>query len=259
MNMLVGVMRVRHPAKVFLVVLDWGTVDSTELRYTVLSPRTCSFPFLLYEMVTGHRPFPGDFETSTLGAIIHKEPAPLLDVTPHDLQKLVNRSLRTEVHRRWQKMADVRFDLEELKEESDSGQLVSAQIGEPAKKGKSPVWKVAAAAVLVVAAGAFLWHRFWQSPSPDDESRPGVLAAMVARRTEHRVSPRNAGEGGNDVYLAPPLGGAERTIADIGDSDGLCWLADGKWLAISERTSNHEVFSVYLLSVTSGPSVFRNH
>ena len=32
-----------------------------------------SFGSVLYEMVTGHRPFQGDSNMSTLGAIIHKE------------------------------------------------------------------------------------------------------------------------------------------------------------------------------------------
>src|SRR5262249_46235807 len=80
-----------------------------------------TFGSVLYEMVTGRRPFEGPSRLSTLSAILHKEPQPLGDLAqglPVELEKIVSRCLRKELDRRAQNMTDIKLALEELREES---------------------------------------------------------------------------------------------------------------------------------------------
>ena len=88
-----------------------------------------SFGSVLYEMVTGRRPFEGANKISTLSAILHKEPPPLADVAPDlpaELDKIIWRCLRKDPDRRAQHVDDIKLALEELREDSASGKLSRA-------------------------------------------------------------------------------------------------------------------------------------
>ena len=85
-----------------------------------------SFGSVLYEMSTGRRAFQGETKLSTLSAILREEPKPaseLAAAVPRELEKIIQRCLRKDPDRRFQQIEDVKVALEELKEESDSGQL----------------------------------------------------------------------------------------------------------------------------------------
>src|ERR1700756_3333739 len=89
-----------------------------------------SFGAVLYEMVTGQKAFEGDSKLSTLAAIVKQEPkavSQLVPDIPPDLEKIINRCLRKDPQRRFHHMEDLKVELEELKEESDS----ASQIGKP--------------------------------------------------------------------------------------------------------------------------------
>ena len=83
-----------------------------------------SFGAMLYEMVTGIGPFAGKTPTDTLANVLRAQPKPPTEVVPtlpRELERLILRCLRKEPARRFQHMADVKVDLQEIKEESDSG------------------------------------------------------------------------------------------------------------------------------------------
>src|SRR5437870_457758 len=88
-----------------------------------------TFGSVLYEMVTGRRPFEGASRISTLSAILHKEPQPLGELAPNlpaELEKIVSRCLRKDPDRRPQHVGDIKLALEELRDDSESGKLSSA-------------------------------------------------------------------------------------------------------------------------------------
>jgi serine/threonine protein kinase len=94
-----------------------------------------SFGALLYEMVTGRRAFAGDSPAATLAAVMRGQPQAPRDVAPdvpRDLEKVVLRCLRKQADQRYQSMADVKLELEQIKEDSDSqrsrGRLVHAGV-----------------------------------------------------------------------------------------------------------------------------------
>jgi serine/threonine protein kinase len=120
-----------------------------------------SFGIVLYEMLTGRRPFAGDTKLSMLVAIVNQEPAPvkqMVEELPAELDRIVGRCLRKDPAKRFQTMADLHVALGELKEESESGKLTGpAPVERPRKRAWR--WPVVAALVAIGAAGVWLVKR----------------------------------------------------------------------------------------------------
>ena len=77
---------------------------------------------VLYEMITGHLPFPGETPTETLSLILQREPAPLTrfahDV-PAELERIVTKALTKDREERYQTAKDMLIDLRNLKRKLD--------------------------------------------------------------------------------------------------------------------------------------------
>ncbi len=127
---------------------------------------------VLYEMATGQKAFQGDSKLSTLAAILNKNPKPVIEINtavPRELDRIITHCLRKDVGKRFQHMDDVKVELEELKEESDSGRLAGAPPERSASRGDSghPLgkavrrnrgrWVWAGAALVVVAMAVTGW------------------------------------------------------------------------------------------------------
>ena len=73
-----------------------------------------SFGVVLYEMLTGRQPFPGETISDVLASVLARDPD--LAVLPKDLPprltELVTRCLEKHPKRRWQAMGDIRHELE---------------------------------------------------------------------------------------------------------------------------------------------------
>ena len=124
-----------------------------------------SFGSVLYEMATGRRAFQGSTTMSTIAAVLRDEPPPVSTITaplPHDLEVLINRCLKKDPNRRVQHMADLKVALQELKEDSESGRLMTSVA--PAPAATTPAARVAdrerrlwSRIAAVAAAGWFMF------------------------------------------------------------------------------------------------------
>ena len=133
-----------------------------EARGEDSDPRTDLFSFgaVLYEMVTGQKAFRGDSRASTLAAVLTQEPTPLNEAgpdVPQELEKLIARCLRKDRERRLQHAADLKVALLDLKEESDSGRLVTARSKKPQPTRRWWTWAALIVAVAVLAESGWLW------------------------------------------------------------------------------------------------------
>jgi Tol biopolymer transport system component len=170
-----------------------------------------SFGAVLYEMVTGARPFDRGSRISTLSAILHEEPKPLGESVPKELERLLARCLRKDPDRRFQHMADLKVALLDLKEESESDRLTARALAPPARRRFPAVWLVAAA--LAALSGYLLWK--W---------RPSSAPSLVLTRlttdssftTDPAISPDGklvafasdrSGEGHLDLWVRQVAGG----------------------------------------------------
>ena len=93
-----------------------GYMSPEQARGEKMDARSDIFSFgsMLYEMVTGRRPFHGSSAAETLVKVMRDPPgAPreLAPEVPRDLERIILRCLRKEPERRFQYMADVRVEL----------------------------------------------------------------------------------------------------------------------------------------------------
>jgi Tol biopolymer transport system component/serine/threonine protein kinase len=134
-------------------------------------PRSDIFSFgaLLYEMASGQLAFHGDTQMSTLSAVLRDDPKPVTDLrgdTPGELARIIARCLRKDPARRFQHMDDLKVALEELKEESESGKLLTptAIISQPRRGTRSYLIGAAIAGVLAVAVVVAWYFTFRATP-----------------------------------------------------------------------------------------------
>jgi serine/threonine protein kinase/Tol biopolymer transport system component len=181
-----------------------------------------SFGALLYEMLTGRRPFTGDSKLSVLAAILREEPASISSISstvPPDLVRIIARCLRKDPARRYQHMDDVRIALEDLKEESESGVLAAPAI----RKNRSWPWIAATAAVVLSATAAILWLRPHAGASTTTGPSLKRLTFDSGLTTDPALSPDGrliayasdrAGEGSLDIWVQQLAGGDPTRITN---------------------------------------------
>src|SRR5204862_2763866 len=86
-----------------------------------------SFGSVLYEMVTGRKPFAGASRLSLLRKLLNEDPLPPVKLAagiPPELERIILRCLRKDPARRYQTMADLKVALEDVREETGSGRQV---------------------------------------------------------------------------------------------------------------------------------------
>ena len=115
-----------------------------------------SLGILLYEVATGERPFKGDTNLSILSAILKDTPPPVSErraELPRPLSRMIQRALEKKPGDRYQSAADLRQDLEDLKRDVETGEVVSGTRLALVSLGKRRVPLLAAVVVLLVALG----------------------------------------------------------------------------------------------------------
>ncbi len=199
-----------------------------------------SFGVMLYEMLTGRRPFTGDTKLSTLAAIVNQEPRParqLVDGLPPELDRVLARCLRKDPARRFQTMADLKVALEELKEESESGRLTAgAPVPVPARR-RTWLWAVAGAVMVLALAGAWLLRRPASGP-PETlvsvTSYPGSELFPNFSPDGRQIAFSWDGEKGDNLDIYVKLVGetnALRLTTDPAADAYPVWAPDGKRIA----------------------------
>ncbi|MBS1830821.1 MAG: serine/threonine-protein kinase [Acidobacteria bacterium] len=152
-----------------------------------------SFGAVLYEMVSGKRPFAAETVVGTLAAIVAREPAELKGAPPA-LAALIGKCLRKDVAQRPQSMAEVKQALEEMREQPVPRFVMRR------------IWVVAAAvgAIGILSGALFLTRE----PKPAARA-PGEVARMW------RVTPR---DGQN--YASASISRDGKFVAYLSDRGG---------------------------------------
>src|SRR5258705_1199962 len=176
---------------------------------------------VLYEMLSGRRPFDGNSTIDTLHAIINQEPRPAIEVNPRlpvEVMEILGKALAKDVNERYQHVGDFELDLRRLKRSIETNSLLSAQTKLASKPrgwwtSKRAVLMWTALGVLLVVGGM-------------------VAAWMLGRSTS---SPKH------DVSMAhetlTPL------TVDPGYDGEPTFSPDGQTIAyVSNRTGNFEIF-----------------
>jgi Tol biopolymer transport system component/serine/threonine protein kinase len=217
-----------------------------------------SFGAVLYEMVTGRRPFGGGSTAEMLAALLKEQPKPpseLAPEVPKELERIILHCLRKEPGRRFQHMSDVKVELEELKEESDSG-LTAPTVRAPRRRG---LWiAVGLVGALAVAAGGLL---LWRSRRPEPPapylvpltSTPGFETGPSFSPDGDQVAFAWDGEKGDnwDIYVKMVGSGeARRLTTDPADDTSPRWSPDGRQIALVRYSAGRG--TIHLISPLGG-------
>jgi Tol biopolymer transport system component len=228
-----------------------------------------SFGSVLYEMLTGQRAFQGETKASTIAAILREEPKPLSQVVeglPREVDRLVKRCLRKDPAHRVQHMDDLKVALEELKEESDSGELADTAAVAPVydRRTRRAALAAIAAVVIVVALAVAGWYWFARSrlTTPEVALTAVPLTAYPGHEDFPSFSPdgtqvafswNGEKEDNYDIYVKavggePPL----RLTSNPAREFSPAWSPDGRWIAFCRDLPGRK-YAVVLTSPIPGP------
>ena len=152
-----------------------GTVaymSPEQVRARELDSRSDLFSFgvVLYEMVTGRLPFPGESPGLILEAILNRAPIPALQLNPNlppHFEEVINKALEKDRNLRYQHASEIRSDLQRLHRDADSARSTVERMPPPPPPPRSR-WLVPLAIVLVLALGAslFMVAGRWKTSAP---------------------------------------------------------------------------------------------
>jgi Tol biopolymer transport system component len=172
-----------------------------------------SFGCVLFECLTGDRPFRGETLLDTLSAIVRSEPDwdKLPVNTPERMRILIQRCLRKRVADRLQHIGDARIVLEEVVADP----LIDANYAggqRPAPVVTRPAWSMLAAAALAGAAlGAAAWSMLGPAPAPVPALRTAIVTSPVALDLGYSTAIDISRDGTEVAYVASGAD-AERQI-----------------------------------------------
>jgi len=181
---------------------------------------------VIYEMVTGTRPFQGDTPASVVGAILKDEPSPMSRVQPLApplMDHIVTRCLAKDPENRWQSARDISHAL--------------AMVGDAPADTRNALTsrRTLAVASLVgfvtaLAIGVPLWTTW---PRPEADQRPLSFHLTPPANTEFQFSPNAGGSvispDGQSVAFVAFANGTPRlwirdldslTARELSDTDG---------------------------------------
>ena len=204
-----------------------------------------SFGVVLYEMLSGARPFTGATEVDLMHAIVHANPAPLPQDIPVALRISVEKALEKDPADRYQGMRELVVDLRraarrpvELPSSAASAITHKARLA-------SPAW-IVAATILGLAGLTALWLRL-RPPEPGPQLKTILLTADQGMQAEPAISPDgkqvayswDAGKGEHSSIYVKLVGAASplRLTNEAGAVDhSPAWSPDGGYIAFC-RTS----------------------
>jgi Tol biopolymer transport system component len=229
-----------------------------------------SMGIIFYEMATGKRPFKGNTTMSVLSSILRDKPASVTGLNPdvpRDLGKIIKHCLVKDSEDRYQTAKDLRYELKELKQEVESGEVLEgAAIAPPSPMRMWTLVAAFAAVAAVAVIGTYLLMR--PSQEADKVTSTTIEGTSIQLTSlpgmELFPSPSPDGEffvyagivsGNWDIYLQ--RAGGERAINLTEDStadDLQCAFSpDGEQIAFrSERDGG----GIFLMGAT-GESVRR--
>ena len=132
-----------------------------------------SLGVVVYEMITGRRPFRGDYEAAVVHSILNDEPEPMTALrsnVPMELDRIVGKALAKNPSERYQHVEDMLVDLRALRS--------ATQTHRPPPRAKrlgmsGTIAIVGGAAVLVVALAFAMRHGLF-APSVPPQGRQGA-------------------------------------------------------------------------------------
>jgi eukaryotic-like serine/threonine-protein kinase len=192
---------------------------------------------VLYEMVTGARPFEGKSQISVASAILEKEPGPISAVqplTPPAFEHIVTACLAKNPEDRFQTARDVALQLKWIEQNGTPALSSTAKRG---TRRELLAWLIAGGLALLLIASILFWRgsrvveptTYYFAPLPFAArsvavSPNGHTIAMIGRRESER---------NNVLWIYEPGSEEATALPDTGDASFPFWTPDGRSLGFS--------------------------
>ncbi len=215
-----------------------------------------SFGAMLYEMLTGRRPFRGDRDQTVIHSILNDEPDPITGLrtgVPIELERIVRKAMAKRTDERYQHVDDLIADLRSLRRELDSGTAtVSVVATAPAKTraGIAAVWRWAVVAAVVVVALTMVWRVARRGTPPADLDPGKVVVAVLENRTGDasldpigQMAADSIAEGLAQIGVievvpaliaGEPESGSEHDLASLAETSGAGLVISGAYYLASD-------------------------
>lgn len=180
-----------------------------------------SLGVVLYELITGQKPFRGDSRQATINGILSNEPAvpsELNPTLPAELDQVLNKALEKDRELRYQTASDFRADIRRVLRTIDSSPS-SASGRTRVSRLTMPfvgrfLWPVAA--VVLVAVGTIV---VWQFMKPKTVAAPnwtGASRLQLTTQPGEEIYPVLAPDGQNFVYASNENGNFDLFVQRVG-------------------------------------------
>src|SRR6185369_8877617 len=247
------------PATVVNPITAEGTIVGTvlymapeQLEGRAVDPRTDIFALgvIMYEMVTGQRPFAGSSALSIIASVMSSDPIPLRSLQPAcpaALERIILTALEKNPDDRWQTAHDVARQLRWLAQPSGSTSTESLPVVHSKMSRRLPLAIVAAAAIggLAMWGGMRMLSPAGVAPQTVrlNLSLPDEVPPLKTFETPNMaLSPdgRTLAFGGlskekRAIYLRPLDSYDVRKIDGSEDGTGPFWSSDGQWIGFTAR------------------------
>jgi serine/threonine protein kinase/Tol biopolymer transport system component len=190
---------------------------------------------VLYEMVTGQRPFQGKTQVSVMAAILEHDPPPIAEkqpLTPYSLDHAIRLCLAKDPDERWQSAHDVALELRNVTEQPAGGAAV-----QPSRRAW--LWPAIAGVAVLIAAGAF-WKTSQTTREVPFALRTSIpwtelMTANLSMSLDgHYLVESSGGVNRGPKWLRPLDGAEARPIPGSEDWDGQAfWSPDSRYLAFA--------------------------
>ena len=182
-----------------------------------------SLGIVLFEMLSGERPFAGETPAAIMSATI-KDVAPsvaeLRPDVPRDVSRIVRRCLTKDLGRRFQSAADLRNDFEDLKEALGSGELHEAQ---PERRPRAAPWLAAGAAACLLAVVGYLVLR---GGTPESTAIRLTNPVQLTSAVGVEDYPTWSANGQRLAYHSDQSGNWDIWVSQLGVGDAVNFTAD---------------------------------
>lgn len=209
------------------------------------------FGTILYEMISGKRPFSGDSQIEIMHSILKAEPPPLSEsnkATPPALEKIIQRCLEKDPDRRFQSTSDLAFALEALS--SPSGGTATTALPLEAPRRRLLRYLTSALFALAAIAGILYVGKEWGHtllPSGETRGSSHYTWKRVTFRNGYQNNARFASDEQTVVYDAnwdgkPPevffarIGSPEARSFGVKDAELLSLSSTGELAMLKNNT-----------------------
>ncbi|MBK5291465.1 MAG: PD40 domain-containing protein [Acidobacteriia bacterium] len=205
---------------------------------------------LIYEMLAGRPPFPGESDQAVTYALVHTEPEPLTSLRsglPIEIDRVLAKAMAKKPEERYQHMADLLVDLRSLAQRSESSRAVS----KPARTmRRAPLLGAALAGVLITLFAVRFIPPLREIAAPTESGLPPearflALTTYTGNDREGALAPNGntfafvSNMGGQpDIWVRQVAGGEPVQLTkDSAAESQLIFSPDGEWIYYTSRAS----------------------